>query len=212
MMMGRKEDTRAQILRVSAGMFAARGYHGTGLTELLDAADVARGGFYYHFKSKEAVLLQIIVATIERILASSLSLVRREVDAVTKLRLLCDDLSSAIIENEAGFIVFMREYSALSQQSKERVLALRRQYVERWDGVLQEGAREGMFVIRKTPYVEGILGMWIYSFTWNRGVVPPEVIAVDLAEFVLHGVHAIADVGSPTKPAIATSLLPVRSL
>lgn len=184
------EAMRARILRLSADRFAERGYHGTGLTELLEDVGIARGGFYHHFSSKEQVLLEIVIDTIDGILLSSAEIVRHHVDAAAKLRMLCDDLSRAIIENQAGFLVFLREYSALSHEAKERVLSRRRKYLARWEGVLEEGARTGLFALRETPYTEGILGMWIYSFVWNRGSISPQTIAADLADFVLRGVRA----------------------
>lgn len=187
---GEPEDLRARILRLSAEAFAARGYHATGLTELLDEVGVARGGFYHHFRSKEELLLEIVARTIDRILLSSAGIADQDLDATAKLRMLCDDLSRAVIENQAGFVLFLREYSALGPEARERVLALRRSYLERWDAVLKEGVHEGSFVARETPYTEGILGMWIYSFAWNRGSVRPETIAADLADFVLRGVRA----------------------
>lgn len=183
-------DLRARIVRLGADLFAARGYHGTGLADLLQAVGVARGGFYHHFPSKESVLLEIVSAAIGRILGTSAQIVAQDRDAATKLRLLCDDLSCAIIDNQPGFIVFLREYSALSETAKEQVLALRRTYLERWEQVLHEGAAAGSFTTRQTPYTEGILGMWIYSFAWNRATVEPQTIASDLADFVLRGVRS----------------------
>jgi TetR/AcrR family transcriptional regulator, cholesterol catabolism regulator len=187
-----QEDMRARIIRLSADMFAARGYHGTGVTELLEAIGVARGGFYHHFKSKQDVLLEIVSTTIDRILLSSAAIVDQDFDPPTKLRMLCDDLSFAIVENQAGFVIFLREYSALDHDAKERVLARRRSYLARWEEVLKEGTRTGSFAGRKTPFTEGILGMWIYSFVWNRASIQPETIAADLADFVLRGVRADA--------------------
>ncbi len=184
------DGVRDRILRLSADLFAARGYHGTGLTDLLREVGVARGGFYHHFPSKEAVLLEIVTDAIGAILKTSAVIVDEESDAATKLRRLCNDLSYAIIENQSGFVVFLREYSALSDSAKKQVLALRRSYLERWEEVLQEGMRTRVFSSRQTPYTEGILGMWIYSFTWNRETVEPETIATDLADFVLRGVLA----------------------
>ena len=38
-------DLRTRIVQLSAELFAVRGYHGTGLADLLQAVGVARGGF-----------------------------------------------------------------------------------------------------------------------------------------------------------------------
>lgn len=202
-------DLRTRILGLSADLFAARGYHGTGLTDLLQAVGVARGGFYHHFPSKESVLLEIVTHAIGRILRSSAEIVEQDRDAATKLRMLCDDLSCAIIENQPGFIVFLREYSALSDAAKEQVLVLRRRYLQRWEQVLRDGAGSGLFTSQQTPYTEGILGMWIYSFAWNRATVEPQTIASDLADFVLRGVGY--HVALPAEPTEHPGKLHVRT-
>ena len=38
-------------------MFAERGYLGTSLNELIKETGLAKGGFYFHFASKEALAL-----------------------------------------------------------------------------------------------------------------------------------------------------------
>ena len=195
------QGTRARILRLSAELFATRGYHGTGMSDLLHEAGVARGGFYHHFRSKEDVLLEIVVGAIEDILRSSAAVLALDLDSSAKLRLLCDDLSDAIIENQSGFIVFLREYSALGHDAQERVLKLRRSYLQQWEQVLESGVRTGVFVARATPYTEGILGMWIYTFVYNRGTTDPHVIASDLADFVLRGTSTSSTYSGQSGPA-----------
>lgn len=195
------QGTRARILSLSAELFATRGYHGTGMSDLLREAGVARGGFYHHFRSKEDVLLEIVVGAIEDILRSSAAVLALDLDPSAKLRLLCDDLSDAIIDNQSGFIVFLREYSALGHDAQERVLGLRRSYLQRWEQVLETGVRAGVFVARATPYTEGILGMWIYTFAYNRGATDPHVIASDLADFVLRGTSTSSNYSGQTGPA-----------
>ena len=50
-------ETRRRILEVAAQAFADRGYVGTSLSDLLKASGVTKGGFYFHFPSKEALAL-----------------------------------------------------------------------------------------------------------------------------------------------------------
>jgi AcrR family transcriptional regulator len=50
-------ETRRRILEVAAEAFAERGYVGTSLSEVLKASGVTKGGFYFHFPSKEALAL-----------------------------------------------------------------------------------------------------------------------------------------------------------
>jgi len=48
-----KGTKRAEILRVASRLFYEQGYHRTGIQQIIDEADTAKGTFYTCFKSKE---------------------------------------------------------------------------------------------------------------------------------------------------------------
>ena len=48
------QDLPRHILTVAQTIIGAKGYAAVGLTEILSAADVPKGSFYYYFKSKDA--------------------------------------------------------------------------------------------------------------------------------------------------------------
>src|SRR5580765_5691133 len=50
---------RQAIVDTSAGLFARRGYHATGITELCEANDLGKGALYHYIGSKEEVLAAI---------------------------------------------------------------------------------------------------------------------------------------------------------
>lgn len=54
------DDRRAQILQIALKKFATNGYHMTKVSDIVREAGVAQGTFYWHFKSKEALALEII--------------------------------------------------------------------------------------------------------------------------------------------------------
>jgi TetR/AcrR family transcriptional regulator, transcriptional repressor for nem operon len=48
-----KQDTRQAILQNGAKIIHSKGFVNTGIQEILDAAGVPKGSFYFYFKSKE---------------------------------------------------------------------------------------------------------------------------------------------------------------
>jgi AcrR family transcriptional regulator len=56
----RGEETRTRILDASLEAFARYGYDATGVAEICRRAGVTKGGFYYHFPSKQAVFLELL--------------------------------------------------------------------------------------------------------------------------------------------------------
>lgn len=53
-----KRNTKAELLDHGVQLLLDRGYHSTGIQEVLKAAEVPKGSFYHHFGSKEDFGLQ----------------------------------------------------------------------------------------------------------------------------------------------------------
>jgi TetR/AcrR family transcriptional repressor of nem operon len=49
----RSLDTRTRLLEAGLVCFSARGFHGTGIQEIVAAAGIPKGSFYNHYPSKE---------------------------------------------------------------------------------------------------------------------------------------------------------------
>jgi len=55
-----KEETKFNIIQKGAELVQTRGFNNTGINEILEAASVAKGSFYFYFKSKDDFGLQLI--------------------------------------------------------------------------------------------------------------------------------------------------------
>ena len=53
---------RAKIVSAAAQKFREHGYDGVGLNDLMAAADLTRGAFYAHFKSKDLLFAEVVGA------------------------------------------------------------------------------------------------------------------------------------------------------
>jgi AcrR family transcriptional regulator len=53
-------STEERILKQAMRLFLERGYHGTSIDDITQAAGLTKGALYWHFKSKEALLKRII--------------------------------------------------------------------------------------------------------------------------------------------------------
>lgn len=57
----RGEQTRLQITQAAARLFVRQGYHGTSMRQVAQEAEIALGGIYNHFSSKEALFVAILM-------------------------------------------------------------------------------------------------------------------------------------------------------
>jgi len=63
-----RQDNRQQhLLDAAAGLICRRGYHGTSMRDIARATDMLAGSIYYHFPSKDALLVAIYAEGVRRI-------------------------------------------------------------------------------------------------------------------------------------------------
>ena len=55
-----RTDTREDIIRKGAALIHAQGFNATGLQQILQAAGIPKGSFYFYFKSKDDYGLEVI--------------------------------------------------------------------------------------------------------------------------------------------------------
>ncbi|HEY2956935.1 MAG TPA: ScbR family autoregulator-binding transcription factor [Actinomycetota bacterium] len=85
-------ETRRRILEVAAEAFSERGYAGTSLSDVLKASGLTKGGFYFHFPSKEALALATLRHKQEQWAAAVMAAVLRHSRALDQLDAMVDAL------------------------------------------------------------------------------------------------------------------------
>src|ERR1700720_906872 len=60
-----KSETHAKLVRLAGRVLRAKGPEGLAVAELMQAAGLTHGGFYAHFKSKDALLVEALEGVFE---------------------------------------------------------------------------------------------------------------------------------------------------
>lgn len=61
-----KAETHARIVRKASVLLRERGVHGVGVAELMKEAGLTHGGFYAHFASRDALLVEAVAHAMDR--------------------------------------------------------------------------------------------------------------------------------------------------
>lgn len=170
---------RERILRIAAGLFAARGYHAVGMTELGAAVELGRGALYHHIRSKEDLLYDISRGYIADLASHARQVVASNRPPAERLTELGDYLMQKIAEQQAELTVCFREVQSLTGARRDEVMALHTQYEGAWKRLLQDGERQGVFRPYNPIVLKGLLGMYFYSYLWLKpsGRTGPAAIA-----------------------------------
>jgi AcrR family transcriptional regulator len=128
---------REQILEIAAELFAEHGFHGVSIADLGAACGFSGPAIYKHFRSKQAILAEMLVSISEELLSEG----RRRVDAAADdkaaLASLVDWHVTFALEHQALIVVQDRDWAALPVEAREKVRTTQLAYVEVWVKVLR---------------------------------------------------------------------------
>lgn len=190
----RKSDrTRQRILQAAARVFRDRGYSGTRLTDIAEAAEMKAGSLYYHFESREALVEEVVLEGVRRTMEAVRERFRSLPPDAAPLRKL-----EAMIETHLQFVLLQGDISSASiqliwqipQEIRERTLAVQRAYGAMWRQVL-EAARDAGDIradLNLSAIRMSILGALNWAADWyHPSGATPRQIARDIVAMVLHG-------------------------
>jgi len=123
---------REQILAAAAELFARHGFHGVGIDEIGAAVGVSGPALYRHFRSKDAMLGEMLTSISEVLLDGGQRLVERLAEPTELLVGLVRWHVDFALDNPALITVQERNLANLTDTDRKRVRALQRRYVEVW--------------------------------------------------------------------------------
>jgi AcrR family transcriptional regulator len=123
-------DTRRTLLDVATKLIADRGYRGATVGAVVARAGLSKGTFYWHFKSKEDLLLAVLEERIDRPL---LDLIERLKSASAQQDMApeASRVFLELMEPERETILLEHEYRALAMRDRR----LRDRYLERQEAL-----------------------------------------------------------------------------
>lgn len=187
------EQRRQEIVDVSAGLFASRGYHATGTVELCEANGIGKGALYYYIGSKEQLLVAIHDRVMDEVLAASARVADSGGTPPEQLAAHGVALLQIIAKYPDHVWVFLHEFPALSGANAEEFRTRRHEYEDRIRGVFQAGKKSGHFrTVDPKMAATAWLGMHNYTYLWMRGSgrVNVKQLAADYADIFVRGVQA----------------------
>lgn len=128
---------RDQILEIAAGLFAERGFHGVSIADLGAACGFSGPAIYKHFRSKQAILSEMLVSISEELLREGRRRVKEAADDKAALESLVDWHVTFALAHKPLIVVQDRDWSALPVEAREKVRSTQLAYIEVWVKVLR---------------------------------------------------------------------------
>ncbi len=84
-MQTKAERTRFYIIEKASHLFNKKGFHGTSMSEILEATGLAKGGVYGNFKSKEELVIEAFEYSFRKVADEQTIRIKSKNNAVDKL-------------------------------------------------------------------------------------------------------------------------------
>lgn len=198
----RGAERREQLLRTSAALFAAQGYHGTSVSEIVSTCGVGKGVFYWYFPSKEALFSAILDEGFHGLRRAQQKAIEGEDDPVERVVKGIRATIEFLAGNVDLFSLF--EFAAVDKAYVDRYGAAVEIAVHDTTRHLEEAIALGLLPQRDAHYMaHGITTITMNFFSQFMALDAPERQArqdevVDAAvDFCLHGIHATLDLRTP---------------
>ena len=187
-------DARTRVLDAAVDLFAEHGYDGTSVSQVITRAGVAKGGFYHHFASKEALLYEVYGDLIGRQLAGMDAILARGLSPAETLRALIADLVETTAASARPALVFWREMHRLGDERTAAYRRARRRYHDTVRRLIRDAQAAGAFasVASADTVTFTIFGYVNELPLWYRpsGRKRPAQLAGELADLVLAALGA----------------------
>ena len=178
------------ILRLSAQIFAERGFKGASLRDISRATGVSLSGLYYYFESKQKLLYLIQTNTFIYILDRLHAHLEGVCDPQVRLRLLVQNHLEYFLSHPHEMKVLSHE-EALDEPFRKEVAAIKRRYYSLAREIYHAVATEASApALNPRIAVLSLFGMMNWVYKWHNPAVDPgaEVLTDSILGIFLHGV------------------------
>jgi AcrR family transcriptional regulator len=162
-------SVREKILAAAVQLFAEYGYHAAPLRDIASIAGIQAASIYYHYPSKQTLLVEIMETHMQRLNANLERILRQQNDPLQRLRAAIANHIRLHTSYKAEFFIIDTEIRALEGENRSRIIAMRDQYEFLLRELLKDGMERGVFRQSDVKVsVYAIIAMCTEVATWFR--------------------------------------------
>ena len=135
--------TRERILDAALDVFARHGYHEATVDDIVAASDSSKGGFYFHFPSKDGVFLALVDSLARRLEAKVERAIAQEATSVARVDAALRTVLEVFARHRRLARVLLLDVPGLKHVLSKRYLEVRSRFARLIQVHLEEAVRDG---------------------------------------------------------------------
>ena len=174
-----EKTRRAELIQAASRLFRDKGYERTTVRDLAQAVGMQSGSLFYHFKTKEEMLVAVMSAGIMDITERARDSLDKQAPPLEQLRsLVRAHLSCLLGANQAALEVLLYEWHSLSPKARQSLLPLRDEYEQFWQNALDQAAQLNLVSKDTRLLRKFVLGGLHWTCQWYTPEGPLDVDAM----------------------------------
>lgn len=186
-------ETQEKIINAATRLFGDKGYSSTSIKDICEEAGISKGGLFYYFDSKEAILYVIHDIFIDYEIREALKIIDQEKSPREILYDLVVCQVESIGKYRSYVRVFYREKDFFSHGKFTEIKAKRNQYENMFVEVIKAGIQCGEFRhdMRPELIVKFIFGICNWTYLWMdpNGLYTPKEIGEMIFKIIYDGIR-----------------------
>jgi len=192
----KRRSRRSEILRAARNVFARSGYHQTRVSDIIAAADIARGTFYLYFDSKNAIFIELLDQLLDELRANVVGVERGPEAPPVELQLqrTVHQLMRTMVDNRQLTTIIIREAVGLDADVDLRLRGFYGELLSYIRESLEEG--EAMGFVREMDHevaamcVLGTIKQFMEQLVMMKDTPAPDIdrMALQVLDYNLRGI------------------------
>jgi len=165
------DERKQQIIEAATAVFSEKGFYQASMADIVEASGLSKGGVYWHFKSKEA----IVTAVLDQFFQSEMDELAQLLTAPLPASQKIEFMINGMVQGSADILgqyrnIWLELYAVAAREGlfREQLLQYMHQFFDLFQTLIQEGIDNGEFQevsARDTAVItiaqfEGLILLW----------------------------------------------------
>ena len=185
-----KGKRASHVYRIAAEIMCQKGYEGTSMNDIAEAAGLTKAGIYHYIRGKEDLLFEIMTYAMDNLEQKVIAPAQEIADAEERLRKTVEGHTRSLLEGVGAITIVLDEMPALTVAHRRIIKARKRAYFDFIRQTLEQLESEGKLrKVNHTTAAFGLLGMILWISRWYRrdGKLSADQVMKDYVDIAMNG-------------------------
>jgi TetR/AcrR family transcriptional regulator, cholesterol catabolism regulator len=184
-------DRKTEIINVAAKLFKEKGYSAVTMRDIAQAMDIKAASLYNHIKSKQEILVLIIIEIAEEFTTVINEIVTSDVSTIQKIEKVIQLHIDITLRNADALACLNNDWMHLTDDDLIYFIKMRNDYEESFREIIKTGITNGEI---KNLNLEVIIFSTLstlrtlYIWYGKKKTIKPEVLKATMIQVLLNGI------------------------